>query len=152
MPIIDYVAGRRTHIFECNAKICKGKGQNGRNVRRYLDTSDAKSTSNLRRHAKVCWGEEAVEAASQTKDVHAARDAMSKAKPKDGSITAVFERIGKTKITYSHRQHTKTESRYVPHKTLLFFSLFSIARRLFGGFLKACVPSALSKIEAFNPS
>lgn len=118
MPIIDYVAGRRTHIFECNAKICKGKGQNGRNVRRYLDTSDAKSTSNLRRHAKVCWGEEAVEAASQTKDVHAARDAMSKAKPKDGSITAVFERIGKTKITYSHRQHTKTESRYVPHKTL----------------------------------
>jgi hypothetical protein len=111
-----------------------------------------KSASNLQQHAKICWGEEAVEAASQTKDVHVAQDAMSKAKPKDGSITAVFERISKTKITYSHRQHTKTKSWYVPNKTLLSFStLFSIAQRLCNGFLKACVPSALSKIEVFNP-
>ena len=117
--IIDYVAGRRTHIFECNAKLCKGKGQNGRNIQCYLDTLDVKSTSNLWRHAKVCWGEEAVEAASQTKDVHAAWDPMSKAKPKDGSITAVFKRNSKNKIMYSHCQHTKTESWYVPHKTLL---------------------------------
>lgn len=126
--LIIYIAACHIHIFECNAKICKGKGQSGRNVWRYLDTSDAKSSSNLRWHAKICWGEEAVEVASQTKDVHMAWDA------------------------YSHRQHTKTESQYVPNKTLLSFStLFLIAWRLCDGFLKARVPSALSKIEAFNP-
>jgi hypothetical protein len=111
IPLIDHINGRRLHIFECNAKRCNGKGQNGRHVRRYLDTCDAKSTSNLRRHTKICWGEETVEAASRTKDVHAARDAMAKAKLKDGSIMAVFERAGKDKLTFSHRQHTRTESR-----------------------------------------
>lgn len=29
------------------------------------------------------------------------------------SITTAFERKGKGKVTYSHRQHTKTEARYV---------------------------------------
>ena len=80
-------------------------------VRRYLDTSDAKSTSNLRKHAKICWGEEAVAAADQTRDVNAAREALGKVK--DGSITEAFERVAKGKVTYSHRQHTTTESRYV---------------------------------------
>ena len=46
---------------------CMGKG-NGRMVRRYLDTGDAKSTSNLRKHAKICWGEEAVTVADKTRD------------------------------------------------------------------------------------
>jgi hypothetical protein len=32
---------------------------------------------------------------------------------KDGSITAVFERLGKSRVTYSHRQHTKTEAKFV---------------------------------------
>jgi hypothetical protein len=87
-------------------------------VRRYLDTSDAKSTSNLRKHAKICWGEETVVAADQTRDVETAREALRKLK--DGSITEAFERVAKGKpgrITYSHRQHTTTESRCVsvPH-------------------------------------
>jgi hypothetical protein len=42
-PSIEYINERRVHVFECSAKHCKGKG-NGRMVRRYLDTSDAKST------------------------------------------------------------------------------------------------------------
>ncbi|KDR81296.1 hypothetical protein GALMADRAFT_241794 [Galerina marginata CBS 339.88] len=46
-PAIEYVNGRRVHVFECTAKPCKGRG--GRYVRRYLDTGDAKSTGNLRR-------------------------------------------------------------------------------------------------------
>jgi hypothetical protein len=81
-------------------------------VRRYLDTSDAKwpkSTGNLRKHAKVCWGEEAVAAADQTRNVDAAREALRKIK--DGSITEAFQRVGKGKVTYSHHQHTTTESR-----------------------------------------
>ncbi|KAH9020815.1 hypothetical protein EDB84DRAFT_1621682 [Lactarius hengduanensis] len=94
MPTVEYIDNRRVHIFECNAMHCKGRGKYPRYVRRYLDTGDAKSTSNLRRHAIVCWGKEAVDAASKTKDVHAAREAMTK--PRDGSLTAVFESIRKT--------------------------------------------------------
>ena len=67
-PSIEYIKGRRVHVFKCTAPICKGKA-NGRNVRRYLDTSDAKSTSNLRKYAKICWGEDAVASADGTKDV-----------------------------------------------------------------------------------
>ena len=110
--MIEYIKGRRVHVFQCDAKHCKGKG-NGRMVRRYLDTSDAKSTSNLRKHAKVCWGEETVVAADQTRDLDAAREALNKLK--DGSITDAFEQVTKKngKGTYSHRQHTITESRCI---------------------------------------
>jgi len=80
-------------------------------VRRYLDTTDAKSTGNLRKHAKVCWGEETVAAADQSRDIDAARDALGKSK--DGSITEAFERLARTNVTYSHRQHTTTETRWV---------------------------------------
>ena len=88
-------------------------GGNGRMVHRYLDTGDAKSTSNLRKHAKICWGEEAVAAADNMRDVRAAREALGKLKSVDGSITAAFERVAKSKVTYSHCQHTTTEARYV---------------------------------------
>jgi len=89
-----------------------GKG-NGRMVRRYLDTGDAKSTGNLRKHARGCWGEEAVAAADNTKNVWAVREALGKAKLVDGSIMAAFERVVKDRVTYSHRQHTSSEARYV---------------------------------------
>ena len=121
-PRIEYVNDRRLHVFECAAGRCRGK--NGRDVRRFLDTADAKSTSGLRRHAKNCWGEEAVEAADKTQDLESARLVLTKTKLRDGSITAEFERIaGKGKVTYSHRQHTSTESRQVTH---LYFILFFI--------------------------
>ena len=109
-PLIDYVDNRRVHVFVCTALHCKGKF--GRHVQQYLDTGDAKSTSNLRRHAKGCWGSKAIDAASETKDVYAACDAMAKVTPRDRSLTAVFERIGKKdQVTYSHRQHTFAEVR-----------------------------------------
>lgn len=84
---------------------------NGRMVRRYLDTGDAKSTSNLRKHAKICWGEEVMGDADNTKDVHVAREALEKIKSVNGSITEAFQRVAKGKVTYSHRQHTTTEAR-----------------------------------------
>ena len=34
---------------------------------------------------------------------------------KNGSITAVFERVGKGNATYSHRQHTKMETKFILH-------------------------------------
>ncbi|KAI0270918.1 hypothetical protein BGY98DRAFT_883170, partial [Russula aff. rugulosa BPL654] len=116
VPSIDYVGNpsRRIHVFECNAKSCKGKGFNRRHVRRYLDTADGTSTSNLRRHAKICWGEEAVAAADAAKLHGAAREVVEKSLGMpDGSITAMFERIkGNGIVTYSHKQHTKAEARY----------------------------------------
>ena len=110
-PSIEYIKGRRVHVFECNAKHCKGKG-NGCMVRRYLDTTDAKSTSNLRKHAKICWGEEAVMAADQTRDVLAAHEALEKMSTKDGSILEAFERVAKSKVTYSHCHHTTIETQW----------------------------------------
>lgn len=108
-PTIECIKGRRVHVFECAATHCKGKG-NGRIVCRYLDTGDAKSTGNLRKHAKLCWGEEVVAAADNTKDIHVAREALEK-KSVDSSITSAFERVSKGKVTYSHRQHTTAEAR-----------------------------------------
>jgi hypothetical protein len=122
-PVVKYISGRRVHAFQCLAKQCKAK--NGREVRRYLDTSDRKSTGNLRKHAKLCWGDEEVEAADQTKDVDAARGAINVSKLKDGSLAASFIRIGKGKVTYSHRQRNSTETQCVapsypsPHLALI---------------------------------
>ena len=110
-PAIEYIGGRRAHVFECGAKVCKGQGRNGRNVRRYLNTADATSTSNLRRHAVACWGAETVTAAGSVRDVYAAHTVLAKVKLRDGSITAAFERVAKEKVTFSNRQHTRTESR-----------------------------------------
>lgn len=110
IPAIEYVDGRRVHVFRCNAKACTCKGIHGRFVCRLLDSKDAKSMSNLRRHAKGCWGDDAVES-SKGVNVEAAREIIGRGKLRDGSLTAAFERIGKGKMTFSHRQHTTTEAR-----------------------------------------
>ena len=39
-----------------------------------------------------------------------AREVLSKSK--NGSIAEAFAKSGKGKVTYPHRQHTKTETRY----------------------------------------
>jgi len=89
-------------------------------VRRYLDTTDRKSTSNLKHHATVCWGAETVDSALEAKvDIRSARATLGKLK--DGSIKTAFERKGKGKVSYSHRQHTKAETRYETF-SLLFSS------------------------------
>ncbi|KAH7903433.1 hypothetical protein BJ138DRAFT_976062, partial [Hygrophoropsis aurantiaca] len=103
-PLIEYVDGRRVHVFKCAAKSCKHR------VRRYLDTGDATSTGNLRKHVKSCWGEEVLDA-TKGQTAAAAREGIVKNYLQTGTITAAFERKGKGKVTFSHRQHTKTESR-----------------------------------------
>jgi hypothetical protein len=100
-PLIEYIKDRRVHVFECAATHCLSKG-NGCMVRRYLDTGDAKSTSNLCNHVKICWGEEAIAAADNTKDVRATCGALGKLKSVNGSITVAFEQVAKSKVTYSH--------------------------------------------------
>jgi hypothetical protein len=63
------------------------------------------------KHAKICWGDETLAAADETKDLRAARAILTNSKLKDGSITVEFAWIGKGKVTYSHRQHTTAEAR-----------------------------------------
>jgi hypothetical protein len=109
VPAVDYDKGRRFHEFACAAKGCRKK------IRRYLDKGDAKSTSNLRKHAKQCWGEETVEAADRMKDASEARQSGITSGHPNGSITAMFERDGKGKVSFSHRQHTKMQTKFVIH-------------------------------------
>ena len=95
--------GRWYHRFHCFAKSCKGS------VKRYLDTKDSGSTSNMRKHAKICWGAETVQAAMDASNLDGARSVL--ANHKDGSIAAAFQVKGKGKVTYSQRQHTRQQTR-----------------------------------------
>ncbi|KAF5309387.1 hypothetical protein D9619_012291 [Psilocybe cf. subviscida] len=110
-PMIRTVKGRRAHTFECLAKSCLAKGADPRYVNRYLDTGDVSSTSNLRKHARICFGEQALTAADDTNDIAHAREVVKAALAEQAPLTAMFERMskGKGKVTYSHTQHTKTE-------------------------------------------
>jgi hypothetical protein len=110
MPIPDiiYHNGRRSHVFKCAAVGC------GTKVRRYLDTNDRGSTSNLRLHAKRCWGDEAFNKANELKDVAKVREAVGKARNSpNGNIEAMFTKSeGSGAVRYMHRQHTTKEARY----------------------------------------
>ena len=110
IPTIEYVHGRKAHVFECAASSCYCKN---RSIRQFLDKGDARSTTNMRWHAKVCWGKEAVTAADNTRDIKTAREALANHKSIDGSITVLFQWAEEGKITYSHPQHTKIEAQYV---------------------------------------
>lgn len=126
-PSIVTVDGRRVHEFTCTASNCKGRSRNPRTVRRYLDTTDRNSTGNLRKHARLCWGIEILQDADACGDLESARKGVLNAKKqKDGSITASFERMGKGKITYSHRQHDKPQTRFVNH--LMFFKISNLSQ------------------------
>lgn len=64
----------------------------------------------MRRHATLCWGEDAVAAADAAKNLQEAREKVVGSLTRNGSITEAFERKP-GKITYSHRPHTQVESR-----------------------------------------
>ncbi|KAG2086663.1 uncharacterized protein F5147DRAFT_553382, partial [Suillus discolor] len=106
-PTIEYIDGRRCHSFQCAATNCKHKTWG---VRRYLDTGDAKSTGNMRKHAKKCWGAETVESADKAKNATEVCGTTVKGILDPQTITVAFERKGKGKVTFSHRQHMKMES------------------------------------------
>ena len=111
-PKIEYKGEQHCHVFECATGSCKG--HNGRNIIQFLDKGDANSTSNLLWHARICWGTEAVEAATATKDLEAACKVLGETKQRDGTILAEFHRLSKDKVTYRPTQHSTTEARYLP--------------------------------------
>ncbi|KAF9538388.1 hypothetical protein CPC08DRAFT_731257 [Agrocybe pediades] len=86
-PSIEYIDGRRVHVFSCNAGRCRGKGANPRLVNRYLGTKDASLTASRQ--------------LGMSSEKHGG---------KNQPLTALFERAGgKGKVTYSHTQHTTAE-------------------------------------------
>lgn len=102
-----HVDGRRAHIFKCAKPGCK------KTVTRYLDTKDAKSTGNLRKHAKVCWGVDAVTAADRCANAQSARPHLEEM-GQTGKMLMYFERAkAEGRVTYSTIQHTRTETRSV---------------------------------------
>jgi hypothetical protein len=63
----------------------------------------------MRKHARKYWGDEVVTSADKVKNVKEVWDTTIKGSLDSQSITAAFERKGKGKVTYSHRQHMKTK-------------------------------------------
>jgi hypothetical protein len=83
-------------------------------VRRFLDKGDSKSTSNLRKHGKKCWGDEIIAVADKAKTADDVRQVAVGGTLTPQLITTMFERVGviaKKTVTYSNRPHTQTETR-----------------------------------------
>ncbi|KAF8141796.1 hypothetical protein EV363DRAFT_1150501, partial [Boletus edulis] len=112
-PTICEIDGHCVHEFACSVHGCKV------NVRRYLDTKDARSTGNMRKHVRLCWGAGILDAADNAKDASEVCTNIVGSVQQTGSIAAAFEHKGKGKITYlrfgrftySHHQHTHSETR-----------------------------------------
>jgi hypothetical protein len=74
----------------------------------------------MRKHAKNCWGADVIAAGDKALNATEVRNTTVKGALQPGLITAAFERSGKGKVTYSHRQHTRAETRYVLDVTTRF--------------------------------
>lgn len=89
-------------------------------VHRYLKnadgrkSSDSNSTGGLIRHAEKCWSSEVVAKAKaegkKASDIRELRRQNNNVLTEE-SLTVYFERMGKGKVTYSTRAHTKHETR-----------------------------------------
>ncbi|KAH8073020.1 hypothetical protein BXZ70DRAFT_858951, partial [Cristinia sonorae] len=118
--------GRRFHRFTCAGTSCNAQ------ITRYLDTGDASSTSNLRKHVKGCksWGDEVLKSIDAMKDISQSREALA-AYSRNGDITVAFKRAGKGKVTFSARQHTRSQTRMRPFDIVAdraFLSLMKTGR------------------------
>lgn len=104
-PKIEKVGCRWSHVFKCRGKGCKVT------IRRFLDTKDARSTGNMRKHVKACscWGDAAVTAADSAANADEVRTKIVGGILKNGSITEAFERKGKGKRTYPNRPLSRSE-------------------------------------------
>ena len=110
-PVFKVENGKRYQVFRCAAKQCFTLG--GHVIKRNMDTTDATSTSNLKAHAKKCFGDEAVAAASGVRNLRVARDVMKDKinLKRSGSLAVAFERAGQQRVTYSTKPPTPVEVR-----------------------------------------
>ncbi|KAG2041383.1 hypothetical protein BDR03DRAFT_856431 [Suillus americanus] len=110
-PTIEIIDGRRAHGFKCIAKGCKVC------ICRFLNKKDARLTGNMRKHVKTCWGDEVLQACDDAKNAEEVQTKIVMSILHSRSITASFEHKGKGKVTYLHRQHTRTETKWSWMKT-----------------------------------
>ncbi|KAF9219131.1 hypothetical protein BS17DRAFT_718330 [Gyrodon lividus] len=104
IPAIEEADRRCSHVFKCCARGCKVT------ICRYLDTTDARSTGNMRKHARKCWGEDSLKAADAAKNATEVHEKIIGSILRTGSITQAFKMQGKGNATYSYRQHTRAET------------------------------------------
>ena len=102
VPEIVYVDNHQAHKFKCLERGCKQK------IHRFLDTGDAKSTSNLHWHVRSCWGEDVFNTINKLKSITAACEGVEKYTA-NGSIAVFTQKDGDRK-TFSSHPHTKTET------------------------------------------
>ena len=74
-------------------------------VHHFLNTGDARSTSNMQKHVRPFWGPEVLAAADSAQDTDEVCTKIVKSVLCDRSITMAFKRKGKGTVTYSHQQH-----------------------------------------------
>ncbi|KAI0659197.1 hypothetical protein C8Q70DRAFT_891513, partial [Cubamyces menziesii] len=116
---LDTVGTRRAHVFACARKGCQVT------INRFLDRKD-RSTGNMKKHAEACWGEEAVSRGMSTGSAEGARKTVVTSILETGRISTFFSWKKKGKVTYSHMQHTKEETRIVRDRG--FLSLMKTGR------------------------
>ena len=119
LPKITVINGQQSHEFICSAPICKGNGSDKRVVWHFLDKADKGSTSNMRKHAQHCWGNDIIKKADEAKHeltLDNIREGLKEAKMEDGSIVAFFDRKGKGRVKYMLHQHTYAEAQSVLDK------------------------------------
>ncbi len=105
-PQIVKMDGRVAHEFKCRKRGCMAS------VRRYLDKKDAKSTGNLRKHAKACWGSNIIDAADSAINPDEVLEIISSVL-KGGSIAGAhkIKSKGRDSDTYSPHPHTREQDR-----------------------------------------
>ncbi|KAJ7019449.1 hypothetical protein C8F04DRAFT_897508, partial [Mycena alexandri] len=102
-----YKNGQLHHVFTCAARNCR------HTVARNQSSKDASSTKNLHTHAKKCWGEDNVKAASKVKDLAEARRLLKgNSGLKNQRLTDIFQQHAAAGgESFSHVPMTKEESR-----------------------------------------
>lgn len=96
------------HVFKCAAQGC------GVKVCWYTDIKDAHLIRNLQKHATACkgWSDEILQATDQAANAKEVEVKLIGRYLHDDTITMVFKRKEKGKITYSHCPHTHEETWY----------------------------------------
>ena len=94
-PEIGYVDKHRSHLFKCSAKGCNKR------IGRFLDKADARSTSNLCKHVKSCWGEEIFMEADWEKNAGEVREELSNLSRNQERLLHLFNEVA-PRIKHTH--------------------------------------------------
>ena len=95
LPKVTVIKDWQCHEFICSVPICKGNGSDKRVVQCFLDKANKCSTSNMRKHARHCWGDDIIKKADDELTLDNIWEGLKEAKMEDGSIVTFFNRKGK---------------------------------------------------------